>query len=227
MDDLASRVRHERVARKLSQGALGKRVNMSQATIANIERGRNRSSSQIVQLAVALGVSAHWLATGNGDKGSFAPPPPPNYSGKPSSSTPAAADDYSAMLAVMQQVAALPVDKREALYALAGLDKPDAQLADEEKQVLSIWRDIQQRDRVSTIALLERQRDLDLPRTWSVTIHPTGYTRDVSMVWNKETDAWDEVPNHLSLGEMLEYGQPATDGKKESTNPVATRRRKA
>lgn len=40
---------------------------MSQQNISQLESGTNKGTEYIVQLAIACGVSAEWLATGNGD----------------------------------------------------------------------------------------------------------------------------------------------------------------
>ncbi|MET3448300.1 helix-turn-helix transcriptional regulator [Ralstonia sp.] len=64
MDTIASRVLARRSQLNLSQDALAKRARLSQSTIAQIERGRNKSSRHIVKLADALLVPVRWLAEG-------------------------------------------------------------------------------------------------------------------------------------------------------------------
>jgi len=50
----------------MSQAALAKLSGVSQATIADIERGRNAGSGKIVDIARALKCSPDWLANGKG-----------------------------------------------------------------------------------------------------------------------------------------------------------------
>lgn len=65
---VGSRLRAERIAQGLSQDAVAKRSGVTQGLIAQIERGTNQGSKHIVRIAEALGVSADWLAYGEGDK---------------------------------------------------------------------------------------------------------------------------------------------------------------
>lgn len=52
----------------MSQDELGKAAGISQSTVAQIERGRNKGSKHILALARALGgVSATWLQSGKGE----------------------------------------------------------------------------------------------------------------------------------------------------------------
>lgn len=62
------RLRAARKAAKLTQGALAKRVGMSQSNLSELENGEYPSSSFTAQLAEALGVRALWLADGRGPK---------------------------------------------------------------------------------------------------------------------------------------------------------------
>lgn len=68
MEDFKSRLRTTRKAAGMSQAGLGKLVGMSQSGISALESGRNRSTSAIPLLALALGVEALWLAKGRGSK---------------------------------------------------------------------------------------------------------------------------------------------------------------
>lgn len=59
---LGELVRKHRVGQEISQGALGKRVGLSRASVANIEGGRQRIPlHHLYRLAQALGVNAHTL----------------------------------------------------------------------------------------------------------------------------------------------------------------------
>lgn len=68
MSTFADRVRSERKAKGLTQVGLAKKSGVSQATIADIERGRNHGSTELVGIAKALHVNPGWLKTGSGDK---------------------------------------------------------------------------------------------------------------------------------------------------------------
>lgn len=63
-----ARVKQEREAKGISQEKLAQLSGVKQPTISNIESGRNKGSAYVAQLANALSVSAHWLATGRGSK---------------------------------------------------------------------------------------------------------------------------------------------------------------
>jgi transcriptional regulator with XRE-family HTH domain len=59
---LGELVREHREGQGMSQGALGKRIGLSRASIANIERGRQRIPlHHLYRMADALGVKAHTL----------------------------------------------------------------------------------------------------------------------------------------------------------------------
>jgi transcriptional regulator with XRE-family HTH domain len=66
MATLGSRLKEARAHAGIAQKELETRSGVSQKTISKIERGDQDSSTQIVQLARACGVSADWLATGQG-----------------------------------------------------------------------------------------------------------------------------------------------------------------
>lgn len=52
----------------MSQPELARAAGIKQPTVSNIESDRNKGSGYVAQLAVALKCSAHWLATGKGNK---------------------------------------------------------------------------------------------------------------------------------------------------------------
>lgn len=64
MKTFGERVRETRKKLKLTQGQLAKLSGMAQATLSDIERGKNAGSRDIVALANALKVSAEWLING-------------------------------------------------------------------------------------------------------------------------------------------------------------------
>ena len=68
MKTLAKRLALERKQAGHSQGELAKLAGCSQATIADIERGRNHESSKLPNIAAALGLHALWLKDGSGQK---------------------------------------------------------------------------------------------------------------------------------------------------------------
>lgn len=61
------RLKRARKARKMSQASLAEAVGLDQTTISNLERGKVLSTSKTAQIARALGVDPHWLATGQGE----------------------------------------------------------------------------------------------------------------------------------------------------------------
>jgi transcriptional regulator with XRE-family HTH domain len=63
MSTFAERVREERIRAGLTQVQLAELAGLAQATISNIESGRNEGSRDLVTLARALKVSAEWLVT--------------------------------------------------------------------------------------------------------------------------------------------------------------------
>lgn len=66
---VGERVQLLRRGRGWSQVALAKRAGVSQATVANFERGRTRGglALTLAKLAKALNVNPEWLRTGKGD----------------------------------------------------------------------------------------------------------------------------------------------------------------
>lgn len=68
MDTFADRVRMTRTEQGMSQAELAKASGISQSTIAQIESGRNKGTTKIVDLARALGVNPYWLLQKKGPK---------------------------------------------------------------------------------------------------------------------------------------------------------------
>ncbi len=64
--ELKDRLKQARKARKMSQVKLSEASGLDQTTISNLETGKVLSTSKLVQIAHALRVDAHWLATGSG-----------------------------------------------------------------------------------------------------------------------------------------------------------------
>lgn len=75
MENFNERFKRLRRATGLVQKDFARRAGVSQATISDIERGRNEGSDKIVELALALGVSPTYLKTG------FDAKTPPNFGG--------------------------------------------------------------------------------------------------------------------------------------------------
>lgn len=67
MNTLQERLKFARNQKGMSQSQLGKAIGKSQSAIAALESGRNKESTNIILLAQVLGVSAIWLATGQGE----------------------------------------------------------------------------------------------------------------------------------------------------------------
>ncbi|GAA0586453.1 helix-turn-helix transcriptional regulator [Halomonas salifodinae] len=51
----------------MSQAQLSAATGLDQTTISNLETGKVQSTSKVVQIAHALRINAHWLATGEGE----------------------------------------------------------------------------------------------------------------------------------------------------------------
>lgn len=64
MQGFAERIKSKREELGLSQAALGRKIGVSQQTIAGLESGRFSRTSHTFSLAEALGVSAEWLMKG-------------------------------------------------------------------------------------------------------------------------------------------------------------------
>lgn len=65
---IGKRLKAEREAQNLSQAALAKRLDCSQRTVAEIERGGSFSARLVRDAAAILGVTEGWLETGHGAK---------------------------------------------------------------------------------------------------------------------------------------------------------------
>lgn len=66
--EFGNRLRQCRKAAGLTQTQLGERAGVKQGTISKIERGEQDESAKVPLLADVLGVSASWLATGEGPR---------------------------------------------------------------------------------------------------------------------------------------------------------------
>lgn len=66
MYTLADRLKWARLRAGLSQEQLGDKAGVSQSTIGNLEAGTRNSARRLPQIADILGVSALWLAEGEG-----------------------------------------------------------------------------------------------------------------------------------------------------------------
>lgn len=64
--NLAQRLKHARESKKLTQASLANQSGVSQQLISRLESAKVESTTEIFPLADALGVSARWLATGQG-----------------------------------------------------------------------------------------------------------------------------------------------------------------
>ena len=74
MSDLATRLQDKLYEQRISVNAFSKKVGVSQQAISKIIRGETLNPKNILEIATALGVNAHWLKTGEGspDAGVFA-----------------------------------------------------------------------------------------------------------------------------------------------------------
>lgn len=68
MKTLAERLTEERELTGLTQAELAKKAKCSQATIADIERGRNAESAKLPNISAALNLHSVWLKDGVGPK---------------------------------------------------------------------------------------------------------------------------------------------------------------
>lgn len=67
MNSLGDRIRSVRRQKNISQAELAKLANVSQGAISQLESGRNETSKELPQIALALGVDVYWLQTGKTD----------------------------------------------------------------------------------------------------------------------------------------------------------------
>ena len=68
MNGRGERIRAERVRRKWRQEDLARKAGVSRGLIGDLENGRNRDTTRILDIARALGVTPQWLETGKGNK---------------------------------------------------------------------------------------------------------------------------------------------------------------
>ena len=68
MKTLSDRLRYLLKVNELTEDALAKKVNVSQQAINYVLNGKTRSPKNILEIATALGVNAHWLKTGEGER---------------------------------------------------------------------------------------------------------------------------------------------------------------
>ena len=67
MSDLSTRLKTLLDEKRLSMNAFAKQVGVSQPAIAKIANGETLNPKNILEIANALGVNAHWLKTGEGE----------------------------------------------------------------------------------------------------------------------------------------------------------------
>ena len=67
LETVGSRLKKARKYAGLTQVELAKKSGSKQGAISDLESGRNESSTKLVEMAQAMGVSADWLATGKGE----------------------------------------------------------------------------------------------------------------------------------------------------------------
>lgn len=114
MTELGKRIKQAREHAGLTQAELARKLNLSQSTIASVER-RNESSIYSTAIADALNVNAVWLALGKGSmldsEGSTAPVAPAH--------SPAVQPDDEQVLSAVRWFAAQIKDKHLKKAALA------------------------------------------------------------------------------------------------------------
>lgn len=67
MSEFKDRLKQARKNAKMTQVELAKAVNTTQGSISDLESGRNKSTTNLIEIAEALGVNPTWLATGQGE----------------------------------------------------------------------------------------------------------------------------------------------------------------
>lgn len=65
--ELKDRLKQARKNAKMTQNDLAKAIKISQGSISDLESGRNKSTTNLVEMAKVLGVNPTWLATGQGE----------------------------------------------------------------------------------------------------------------------------------------------------------------
>ncbi|OOF64779.1 XRE family transcriptional regulator [Rodentibacter pneumotropicus] len=68
MSDLSTRLKTLLDEKRLSMNAFAKQIGVSQPSIAKIVNGETLNPKNILEIAAALGVNAHWLKTGEGER---------------------------------------------------------------------------------------------------------------------------------------------------------------
>ena len=68
MSNLSTRFKTLLDEKRLSMNAFAKQVGVSQPAIAKIASGETLNPKNILEIATALGVNAHWLKTGEGER---------------------------------------------------------------------------------------------------------------------------------------------------------------
>lgn len=78
---IGSRVKEARLAAKMTQATLAKKVGISQGALSGLEIGDSQGTTLLASMAAALGVSALWLETGKGPREAGAASGPLSTSG--------------------------------------------------------------------------------------------------------------------------------------------------
>jgi len=119
MDTLGKRLKAARETfkpKKLTQKQVADRAGIAQATVADIERGRNETTTKLPDLAYAVSCSLNWLATGKGEmRGSDIPSKPSDGNNQ---TEPNLTDEQQHILSVME---AIGPEARKALLQTASL----------------------------------------------------------------------------------------------------------
>ncbi len=88
METFGTRVKKERKLAKLTQIELARAVGMSQGNLSDIENDAVPTSTYTPALAKELGVDAHWLASGLGDRKGSSSSEPLSRKSEPSKHNP-------------------------------------------------------------------------------------------------------------------------------------------
>lgn len=67
MSEFKDRLKQARKSAKLTQLQLATAVNTTQGSISDLESGRNKSTTNLIEMAQVLNVNPTWLATGKGE----------------------------------------------------------------------------------------------------------------------------------------------------------------
>lgn len=68
MESIGNRLRAERERQKLTLQAVAKKAGVGTSTVAELEAGRRRATTRLIQLARALNVNPDWLESGKGPR---------------------------------------------------------------------------------------------------------------------------------------------------------------